>query len=57
MLWPNKHVNLKFLWRIPAAEKAFAAAVIGKDARLILSRYDTGTLSTRYKNEKIIYND
>ena len=30
------------MWRIPPAEKAFAAAVIGKDARLILSHYDTG---------------
>lgn len=39
---------------IPAAEKAFAAAVIGKDARLILSRYDAETETFVFSVDKIL---
>jgi hypothetical protein len=39
---------------IPAAEKAFAAAIIGKDARLILSRYDPEAETFVFSVDKIL---
>ena len=39
---------------LPAAEKAFASAVIGPDARLILSRYDAESETFRFSVDKIL---
>lgn len=40
---------------LPAAEKAFASAVIGSDARLILSRYDAESECYLFSVDKILH--
>jgi hypothetical protein len=39
---------------LPAAEKAFAAAIVGSDARLILSRYDADSECFLFSVDKIL---